>query len=134
MGNKMVWDVVGTVGCPGYKETLARGVSLDEATELWAQARGEKGPDGRFRYSTVGKHPRTVWEFEPGDRVRYTVDWVRNTGQVTSNNPRVHSTATVVSVKGSIVEVQWDCDLVGETTKVLAANLGPPRTTATCAC
>lgn len=132
----MVWDVVGTVGYGvlGYKTTLARGVSLDEANEVWAEAKDAKEPDGRFSYETVGKHPRSVWSFEPGDRVQYSVDWVRNTGQVASNNPLVHSKATVVEVKGALVVLQWDCDPVGKTVKVLSGNLGPVATTTTCAC
>jgi hypothetical protein len=131
----MLWKVEGAVGTPTRrKESLGKGLSLDEAHEIEAQARDEKLPDGRLRYSFVDVKPDTSdWHanLDIGERVRYTVDFVRNVFGVATNEPRVHSIATVLNVQDSIATVEWDC---GGVDRINVANLGRLRTTRTCAC
>jgi len=97
----------------------------------------------KFEESQRAKSQRAKWrksdgEFQVkvkvGDRVQYTVNFLRNTGQVASNNPRVHSTATVVArVTPSLASVRWDCDGPdAEPVMVAVSNLGHPATPRTC--
>jgi hypothetical protein len=137
-----MWKVEVTVGFPvRYRTTLGRGMNLDEANEVAAQAREELDSDGGYAYSGVDvKVDDSDWYLHPplevGERVRYTVEFARNvfggsSKGLATNEPRVHSTATVLSVKGKIVEVEWDC---GGVDRINAANLGRLATPRTCAC
>lgn len=68
-----------------------------------------------------------------GDEVMFSVYFLQNTGQVASNNPRVHSKGRVTEKRSAgMVMVRWDCDGPdAEPVLVSASNLGHPFTSRT---